>query len=100
MRDLKARISNYEAIYETVDEAERDPRGHSISFIKVYLFASIGCVVALYGLVLASISCMVVLYSFPTCFCYLRCGILFASVSCIKRLNVTPRGIAFTRSRC
>ena len=35
LRDLKARIANYEAIYETLDESERDPRGNSISFIKV-----------------------------------------------------------------
>ncbi len=35
VKDLKARVANYEAIYETIEETERDSSGAGISFIKV-----------------------------------------------------------------
>eukprot|EP00292_Cryptomonas_paramecium_P003144 CAMPEP_0113686580 /NCGR_PEP_ID=MMETSP0038_2-20120614/15377_1 /TAXON_ID=2898 /ORGANISM="Cryptomonas paramecium" /LENGTH=621 /DNA_ID=CAMNT_0000606935 /DNA_START=151 /DNA_END=2013 /DNA_ORIENTATION=- /assembly_acc=CAM_ASM_000170 len=40
MRDLKTRIANYEAIYETLDETEVDTQQNSISFIKVINLSS------------------------------------------------------------
>lgn len=40
VKDLKKRIANYEAVYESLDEDEKDPKGNSVSFIKVINLSS------------------------------------------------------------
>lgn len=40
VKDLKARIANYEAVYETIEDTEKDGKGNDISFIKVINLSS------------------------------------------------------------
>ena len=40
VKDLKARVANYEAVYETIEDTEKDSKGRDISYIKVINLSS------------------------------------------------------------